>query len=164
MKEAPENGNIAAWNKFLENFVCVRVMSLEDYNRIAHASWELPDGEVLVAEKEKAGIRLIRNLDGQEYPVEKTVKNETVLSDFKLYDGFVDEMKMETVLLVVPDMERFWENYDASLWEEKTRSGFLGVRCKSERRPGGKKSCLRCYGALGAGGGGAQGRSGLNLL
>ena len=125
MKEAPENGNIAAWNKFLENFVCVRVMSLEDYNRIAHASWELPDGEVLVAEKEKAGIRLIRNLDGQEYPVEKTVKNETVLSDFKLYDGFVDEMKMETVLLVVPDMERFWENYDASLWEDKNQIRFF---------------------------------------
>ena len=125
MKEAPENGNIAAWNKFLENFVCVRVMSLEDYNRIARTSWELPDGEVLIAEKEKTGIRLIRNLDGQEYPVEKIVKNETVLSAFKLYDGFVDEMKMETVLLVVPDMERFWENYDASLWEEKNQIRFF---------------------------------------
>lgn len=125
MKEAPEDGEIAAWNKFLENFLCVRVLSLEDYNRIAHASEELSDGEVLIAGKEELAIQNVRSLDGREYPVKKTVKNETTLSAIKLYGGFMDEMKMESVLLVVPDMERFWENYDASLWEGKNQIRFF---------------------------------------
>ncbi len=124
-EEAPENGNIGAWNKFLENFICVRVLSLEDYNRIAGSSGELPEGEVYIAGKEELGIESIRSWDGREYTVNKTLKNETSLSAIKLYDGFMDEMKMESVLVVVPDMEQFWEDYEGALWEEKNQIRFF---------------------------------------
>lgn len=124
-KDAPEEGNVEEWNKYLENFVSVRVLSLEDYNKLCHVTEELGEREVLIAGGVKTNeAKYIRNWDGSEYTVKKVLKQAPKLSGFKLYSGFVD-MMLESPTLVVPDMESFWGNFDPSEWLDKNEVLFF---------------------------------------
>lgn len=118
-QDAPEEGNVSAWNQYLEHFVCIRVLSLKDYNRLCNASEELSGQEVLIAGGKKAnGAKSIRSWDGSEYTVKKAVKEEPKLSAFQLYGNYSD-MLMESLTVVVPDMAEFWKDFDASAWSRK---------------------------------------------
>lgn len=118
-QDSPEEGNITLWNQYLENFVCARVLSLKDYNRLCHTSEELKSGEVLIAGGNKANrAKSIRSWDGSEYTVKKAVEKQPRLSAFQLYGSYSDTM-IETLMVVVPDMAEFWKGFDASAWSAK---------------------------------------------
>ncbi len=120
-KNAPQEGNVNEWNQYLEDYICVRILSLEDYNRICHASEELGDNEVLLAGGKRSGeARSIRNWDGREYTVKKIVKQMPKLSAFALYGSYSD-MMMDYMVLVVPDLDRLWGSFDASAWSSKNQ-------------------------------------------
>ncbi len=120
-KNAPEEGNEKLWNKYLENYMCVRVISLEDYNRICHTKEELDDQEALLAGGKRAQeAKQIRNWDGNEYTVKKVVKELPKLSAFQLYGSYSD-MMMDYMVLVVPDMNRMWGSFDVSAWSGKNQ-------------------------------------------
>lgn len=120
-QNAPKEGNVQEWNKYLENYVCVRILSLEDYNRLCNTSEELKDDEVFLAGgKQSAKVRSIRNWDGSEYAVKKTVKQMPELSAFELYGSYSDLM-MDYMVLVVPDLNRLWGSFDASAWSAKNQ-------------------------------------------
>ncbi len=120
-KNAPGEGSVKEWNEYLENYVCVRVISLEDYNRLCHTAEELKAGEVFLAGGARAGeAERIRNWDGSEYTVKKAVRQMPELSAFKLYGSYSD-MMMDYMVLVVPDMEGFWGGFDASAWSTKNQ-------------------------------------------
>lgn len=135
-KNAPEEGNAAEWNRYLENYICVRVISLEDYNQLCHTSEELGESEVFLAGgKRSAEAKSIRNWDGSEYTVKKTVKQMPALSVFELYGSYSD-MMMDYMVLVVPDMNRFWDSFDAAAWSTKNQVLCFweyGVRLAEER-------------------------------
>lgn len=124
-ENAPEEGNIAAWNVYLENFLTVRVLSLKDYNRLCGTWEELGEGETLIAgEKQSFAVTTVRGWDGREYSVKKTIKQIPRLSGFRLFGSYQDTM-LDTLLLVVPDMERFFEGFDAQDWISKNEVVFF---------------------------------------
>lgn len=120
-QNAPREGNVDEWNKYLENYVCVRILSLEDYNRLCGTSEELKDGEAFLAGgKRSAEVKSIQNWDGTEYTVKKTVKQMPELSAFELYGSYSD-MMMDYMVLVVPDLNRMWGSFDAAAWSNKNQ-------------------------------------------
>ena len=118
-QDAPEEGNVNAWDEYLEHFACIRILALEDYNQLCHTSEELSAGEVLIAGGNKStGVKRVRSWDGSEYMVKKAVKKQPRLSAFELYGSYSD-MMMESLVVVVPDMSEFWKGFDASQWSTK---------------------------------------------
>lgn len=124
-ENAPENGDVKGWNQYIEDFVCVRILQLEDYNRICQAFEELDDGEVLIAGEIPQGeMRRIQNWDGRMYTVKKTVKERPKLSAFRLFNQYSD-MMMKSVTLVVPDWNAFWDGFDAQTWNSRNEVLFF---------------------------------------
>ena len=124
MGEAPaEEG--AEWNKYLQNFAMVRVMSLTDYNRITQTEEKLGDREVLIVGGKPANsAQSVRSYDGSDYIVVKTIEKMPGFFPHRLYKQYPEEMA-DSILLVVQDMNRFWENFDASLWSSKNQIDFF---------------------------------------
>lgn len=120
-QNAPKEGDKDEWNKYLEDYVCVRILSLEDYNRICHTEEELADDEVFLAGgKRSHEAKTMRNWDGREYTVKKVIEEAPRLSAFMLYGSYSD-MMMDDMVLVVPDMNRLWGSFDALTWSTKNQ-------------------------------------------
>ncbi len=114
--QAPEEGNVEAWNVYLEKFVNVRVLSLEAYNRLCGTAEELGEGETLLATGgENFRVTSVRGWDKRVYSVKKTVKQMPRLSGYRLFGGYKDTM-LDSLVLVVPRMEAFWEGFDPARW------------------------------------------------
>lgn len=115
----------AEWNEYLQDFVAVRVMSLADYNRISRTVEKLGDREVMiVGGKDANGAESIRSFDGSDYIVVKTIEKMPKFFRRRMYKQYPETMT-DSVLLVVQDMNRFWENFDASLWSSKNQVDFF---------------------------------------
>lgn len=124
MGKAPaEEG--AEWNTYLQDFVMVHVMSLADYNRMTQSEEKLGDREVLIAGGKSAkNVESVRSFDGSDYTVVKTQESAPRFFRHRLYKQYPETMA-DSFLLVVQDMNQFWENFDASLWSNKNQVDFF---------------------------------------
>lgn len=111
--------------EYREKFAVVRVMSLEDYNRICDGEEELGSGEVLIASENISGqANRVRSWDGNEYTVKRTTERIPKLAEVKLYKGYISNLT-EKIYLVVPDMELFWRSFQSSVWSSGDQITFL---------------------------------------
>lgn len=118
-KEGPE------WNTYLQGFVMVRVMSLTDYNRMTQSEEKLGDREVFIAGGKSAkSVESVRSFDESEYTVVKTQESVPRFFGHQIYKQHPETMA-DSFLLVVQDMNLFWENFDASLWSNKNQVDFF---------------------------------------
>ncbi|MDO4168891.1 MAG: FtsX-like permease family protein [Lachnospiraceae bacterium] len=105
----PGSGLYPGWEEGNQKIVWLRVMSLEDYNRLCKTSFTLDKNEVLVASEtiEYAKDVIVR-YNGETAKVKKSVKEVPTITYARLYDdGFLDAHDCETMFVIVPDLYSF---------------------------------------------------------
>lgn len=104
----PGSGFYPGWEEGNQKIVWLRVMSLEDYNRLCKTSFTLDKNEVLVASEtiEYAKDEIVR-YNGETAKVKKSVKEVPPITYARLYDDFLDAHDCETMFVIVPDLYSF---------------------------------------------------------
>lgn len=114
-----EPGGYDGWERGNEKIVLVRILSLDDYNRLCKVSMEIYDNEVFIAsESINYQANTVVLYDGTEAKVKEAVKEvpqmtAVLMMTSVLEQGdFLDTKGIEEMYLVVPDMYSFMGNKD----------------------------------------------------
>ena len=100
-----------------DGVVCVRVISIDDYDRLLGCSETLSEGEVLIASPKGVDILTgVTDLSGGVHTVKTVLHTLPSLTPFKLYDNITDTGGFETILLAVPDLADFFKDFDRAAW------------------------------------------------
>lgn len=104
----PGSGFYPGWEEGNQKIVWLRVMSLEDYNRLCETSFTLNQNEVLVASKtiEYTKNEIVR-YNGETAKVKKSVKQVPQITYARLDGDRLDAHGCETMFVIVPDLYSF---------------------------------------------------------
>lgn len=100
----------------------LRVMNVEDYNRINSTDYQLADNEFLAVTKNENGfLKALSGTDGTQYTAKEFISDSTMLKDRNFYMSqlFVvckDEAAMNNIYNILFDSIGD-DSYDSSLWE-----------------------------------------------
>lgn len=99
MNELEKDGN---------DIIGVRIISIDDYNRLCETSETVTDGEVLFASEtiDYQSDQII-GLNGADFTVKNATQQVPKLTAVKLYGNYLDASGIELAYLVVPDIAAF---------------------------------------------------------